>query len=135
MIPCEPGRACTTTGLGASDADCDAGAYCLSGATLTTPTLATEGGTCEAGYFCPIASVQQTPCYLGTFNPAPGGTADTDCGDCTAGMTCNSRGLDAAVAANFSCAAGFYCPIDVEVPCEAGNYCPSGSAAMTPCAS
>jgi len=90
-IPCDPGRACTTTGLSAPDADCAAGSYCLSGAASNTPTDGVTGDICFTGHYCPGYSTPGTgiypiPCPIGTYNDLEGKSDPaTECKACPEG--------------------------------------------------
>ena len=93
---------------------------------------------CPPGYYCKEGTRFNTqhPCPEGTFSNLTGLQDVSQCGDCSGGYYCGSRGLDAPEG---KCGAGFFCPSGKKVieppesPCGPGNYCPEGSAAEIPC--
>ena len=139
-LECTAGRACTTPGLSASNADCQEGYLCTSGVDVTTPDGTTNtgtGGPCPQGSYCLTAAPAAEACPQGSYGEKAGLTRDSDCSPCTAGSYC----LGGGAAATATCDAGYYCPgnnTDAKpagYECPGGRYCPAGSAFPTQCPS
>ncbi len=139
-IACPAGKFCSTGGLTDSiltDAayNCQAGFICYGKSSSATPSDATTGDYCPAGFYCPAGTKAPIACPIGYYRSAMKGTAQTDCTVCTAGKSCNSRGLTTPT---ITCPAGYYCvagtSTEFKTPCPIGAYCPSGSSTYTVCA-
>jgi len=89
------------------------------------------------GYYCTEGTASETPCPIGTFRDAVGGTSLTDCIICDAGQYCQIPAL--VTPGTGPCGPGFYCPegqdddTPVSYECEKGNYCPGGTKVQYPC--
>ena len=130
---CTAGYYCSTPGLGAPTALCDAGYYCVSNAQTSTPTDGVTGDECPAGYYCDSGADSPTACDMGYYNPSTRGTSIASCLSCTAGHYCNETALSSEAGV---CFAGYYCPTGTEHPtsiCPSGHMCPEGSGAADPC--
>jgi len=127
-VPCPPGVACTSDGLGAPDGVCAAGYYCSTTATSISPPADEDPekyGQCPPGFFCDEGSGWPTPCPPGTYNDGALGTSSASCRDCTPGSFCASSGLSAPTDL---CAAGYYCEAASTSARPAAGLCPAGSA-------
>jgi hypothetical protein len=133
---CDPGKYCSTIGLGAVTGDCNAGFYCLGGAQTATPKDAITGNICPYGYYCEVASIYPKPCPRGSYSRKLGLTDVSECTDCVRGSYCNSR---AGTSVTSTCMAGYTCPggdvnpADPAQICLAGTYCPQGSYTAKQC--
>ncbi|KAL8431207.1 hypothetical protein Efla_000152 [Eimeria flavescens] len=130
-IPCLPGWACTRKGLGAPDAECSAGYYCVSAAPTSTPEQewSDGGGFCTAGFICPKRSISQRPCPSGSYCSKE--KADVPTGSCDAGHFCAHHATDSQPPdqAYFD-----QCPSDTtQGICPSGTFCPAGSVFPLKC--
>ena len=138
-IPCDPGKACTSTGLSAPNGNCAAGHYCPGGTKVVSPTsLASHNGDdCPAGYYCPANTAYPIPCPQGRYYSGEGLTQMSDCTICSNGYYCAHPGMTSM---SGTCAQGFYCLKDgtmihghtTDRPydhiCPVGYYCPAGTS-------
>lgn len=127
-VSCWGGRYCSQTGLAEPDGLCDEGYYCSSGAFTAAPIDGVTGGLCPAGGYCPQGSKIPTNCPAGTYNPAAGQAAASDCQACPAGSYCAGSSNPAPTG---PCQAGYYCPAGAvfrtQVAAAAGRYTAEGA--------
>ncbi|CAH1797049.1 unnamed protein product [Owenia fusiformis] len=97
---------------------CSPGYYCdsnnanvtyVGGTPVVNPTV------CPVGHYCPSGSILPTPCPAGTYGPSTLFQTEQDCPNCTAGMSCETDGLEAPT-----------------TTCHGGHYCTSGAFSRTP---
>ncbi|MDR3742451.1 MAG: SMC family ATPase [Terracidiphilus sp.] len=139
--PCDAGYYCSSLGQTAVDTTnvCAAGFYCAAGAFAASPaytsaTAAATFGLCTPGHYCPLQTSSPQSCSAGTYTPAYGNSAATDCFDCIPGEYCASAG---EANPDGNCTAGYYCPSgstsSTAYVCDLGYYCPEGSGQETKC--
>lgn len=135
-IACPGGKYCEKTGLSEPSGNCEKGYYCTGSTTRQNP-LTGQGAICPDGHYCPEGSSSATPCPIGTYRDAEGGTVLADCFACPKGFYCATQGL--ASYTSTQCAAGYYCPESqttgspVAYKCPAGSYCPANSKLAKKC--
>ena len=133
---CSRGYYCGNPGLAGPQAKCSAGYFCSGGANVPNPMDGITGNVCPAGRFCPEGTSDPELCPKGTFSDATRLSSETQCQNCTAGLSCSIPGL---VQPDGYCSEGYYCPpgqqtsTPVQYECPAGYYCPEGSAAPKLC--
>lgn len=66
------------------------------------------GNICPMGYYCTEGTTTPTPCPIGTFWDAVGGTSLSDCIVCDGGDYCETLAL--VIPGTGPCGPGFYCP-------------------------
>lgn len=131
VTACTAGKYCDRDGLSEPTGNCEAGYYCATGTTRQNPVV------CPDGYYCPEGSADKTPCPIGTYRDAEGGTVLSDCYQCPEGYYCDTLAQTNPHAS--TCSAGFYCPegqpadSPTSYECPAGYYCPAGSKIPKQC--
>ena len=61
----------------------------------TTPLCA---GLCPPGHYCEEQTVEPTPCFIGSYNPAFGGASSASCTNCSAGYFADGSGRTSCAA-------------------------------------